>query len=521
MRDYVSTSRCRMEFLRRQLDDEGAAPCGRCDNCAGTWIGSSVSAEALAGAARELDRPGVEVEPRRMWPTGMPALGVDLKGRIPAGEQCSAGRALGRLSDIGWGNRLRPLLAEDAPDGPVPEDVLKAAVAVLADWARSPGGWAPNAPDASARPVGVVSVPSLTRPHLIGSLARGIAAVGRLPHLGGLVYTGPEGAHAARRSNSAQRLRALSGAFAVPEDLAASLAGAPGPVLLVDDETDSGWTLAVTARLLRRAGATRVLPWCSPRPGLSPCDPTGPRTTGTPTPRRASPPGRASGRTPGTRNRSGAGDRPSAPPPRTARLGASRLHAPGSRSVEPGPAPREHASVRAGRFHDGAERPGRGFEGRRRPARRPLRLPGRGPRPPAPTAGPRPPPSGSSPRAVAASSSRPHLPAVGRQTLNTTSSRPTPGPRDGGGAAAPRTAPPGRSHGPGLARARPRPAVPSPTPARTRGGAADATPAHRPGRPDDAVHGTARHGQPANGPPNLWTTVVHRGRRNGGAGGTV
>src|SRR5689334_1949655 len=34
MRDYVSTTGCRMEFLRRQLDDEGAAPCGRCDNCA-------------------------------------------------------------------------------------------------------------------------------------------------------------------------------------------------------------------------------------------------------------------------------------------------------------------------------------------------------------------------------------------------------------------------------------------------------------------------------------------------------
>lgn len=260
MRDYVSTSRCRMEFLRRQLDDEGAVPCGRCDNCAGAWIGSSVSAEALAGAAKELDRPGVEVEPRRMWPTGMPALGVDLKGRIPAGEQCSTGRALGRLSDIGWGNRLRPLLAGDAPDGPVPDDVLKAAVAVLADWARSPGGWAPNVPDASARPVGVVAVPSLTRPHLVGSLARGIADVGRLPQLGGLAYTGPDGAHAARRSNSAQRLRALSDAFTVPEDLAVSLAEASGPVLLVDDYTDSGWTLAVTARLLRRAGATRVLP---------------------------------------------------------------------------------------------------------------------------------------------------------------------------------------------------------------------------------------------------------------------
>lgn len=133
-------------------------------------------------------------------------------------------------------------------------------MAVLADWARSPGGWAPNAPDASARPVGVVAVPSLSRPRLVGSLAEGIAAVGRLPYLGSLTYTGPGGAHAARRSNSAQRLWALSGAFSVSEDLAAALAGSAGPVLLVDDYTDSGWTLAVAARLLRRAGAARVLP---------------------------------------------------------------------------------------------------------------------------------------------------------------------------------------------------------------------------------------------------------------------
>ncbi|MFJ7130674.1 RecQ family ATP-dependent DNA helicase [Streptomyces sp. NPDC098101] len=260
MRDYVSSSGCRMEFLRRQLDDEGAAPCGRCDNCAGAWADASVSQETLTGATRELDRPGVEVEPRRMWPTGMPALGIELKGRIPAGEQCSTGRALGRLSDIGWGNRLRPLLAEHAPDGPVPDDVLKAAVAVLADWARSPGGWAPDVRDASARPVGVVAVPSLARPQLVGSLARGIADIGRLPYLGTLTHTGPDGAHAVRRSNSAQRLRALSGAFSVSGELSGALAAAPGPVLLVDDFTDSGWTLAVAARLLRRAGAAQVLP---------------------------------------------------------------------------------------------------------------------------------------------------------------------------------------------------------------------------------------------------------------------
>lgn len=260
MRDYAASDGCRMEFLRRQLDDEGAAPCGRCDNCAGAWADPVVSAETLTGAAKELDRPGVEVEPRRMWPTGMSALGVDLKGRIPVKEQCSTGRALGRLSDIGWGNRLRPLLAENAPDGPVPDQVLQAAVAVIADWARSAGGWASQSPDAPARPVGVVAVPSLARPQLVGSLAQGIATVGRLPLLGTLTYTEASGAHAARRSNSAQRLRALSGAFTVSDELAGALAAAPGPVLLVDDYTDSGWTLAVAARLLRRAGAEQVLP---------------------------------------------------------------------------------------------------------------------------------------------------------------------------------------------------------------------------------------------------------------------
>jgi ATP-dependent DNA helicase RecQ len=34
-----------------------------------------------------------------------------------------------------------------------------------------------------------------------------------------------------------------------------------GPVLLVDDVTDSGWTLTMAARVLRRAGVSEVLPF--------------------------------------------------------------------------------------------------------------------------------------------------------------------------------------------------------------------------------------------------------------------
>lgn len=260
MREYAAATGCRMEFLRRQLDDEEAAPCGRCDNCAGSRFDPKVTDAALDAAKGELGRPGVDVEPRKMWPTGLTAVGVDLKGRIPAGEQSSPGRALGRLSDIGWGNRLRPMLSERAPDGPVPDDVVQAVVHVLADWAKGPGGWASGEPDASARPAGVVTIASRNRPDLVGSLGRRIAEIGRMPLLGAVEYVPEAEDLRISRTNSAQRVVGLHQALTVPPALAEQLASAGGPVLLVDDLSDSGWTLAVSARLLRRAGAEGVFP---------------------------------------------------------------------------------------------------------------------------------------------------------------------------------------------------------------------------------------------------------------------
>ncbi len=42
--------------------------------------------------------------------------------------------------------------------------------------------------------------------------------------------------------------------------LSQQLAELPGPVLLVDDLVDSGWTITIVAALLREAGASGVLP---------------------------------------------------------------------------------------------------------------------------------------------------------------------------------------------------------------------------------------------------------------------
>jgi ATP-dependent DNA helicase RecQ len=125
-------------------------------------------------------------------------------------------------------------------------------VKVLAGW------------DWAQRPAGVVTLPSRTRPELTGSLAARIAEIGRLPHLGELGYRpgagGVAGRPAPRQYNSAQRLAAVWRELTVPEPVRAAVAGLGGPVLLVDDRVDTGWTMTVAALLLREAGAAAVLP---------------------------------------------------------------------------------------------------------------------------------------------------------------------------------------------------------------------------------------------------------------------
>ena len=257
MLEYASTDGCRMEFLRRQLDDPAAAPCGRCDNCTGERRSASVAASVVDAAGSHAKRVWVTVEPRRQWPSGMPSVGVNLRGKILDGEQADQGRALARLTDLGWGSALRDLLGPGVHDQPVPPQLLGAMVNVLKQWAAvddgSGAGWS-----GAGRPVGIVTIASRTRPRLVASLAERIAEIGRLPIAGAVQrardegYTGP--------SNSAWRLRSLHDAFALAPELAERLAACPGPVLLVDDLVDSGWTMTVVARQLRQAGAPAVLP---------------------------------------------------------------------------------------------------------------------------------------------------------------------------------------------------------------------------------------------------------------------
>jgi ATP-dependent DNA helicase RecQ len=243
MLDYEATSGCRMEFLQRALDDESAVACGRCDRCVGVWYPTDIEPDAVATACGSLDRVGVALDPRAQWPGGMDRLGVPVRGNIATAERAESGRALARLTDLGWGGTLRDLFASGTADAAASPALIAACVRVLGDW-----GWA-------ERPSAIVSMPSRRHPLLIASVAEGLATAGRLPLLGelGLNDGGPVGDAG---GNSAYRLAAVWDRFS-----ADGLEIPPGPVLLIDDLADSRWTVTVAARQLRRAGASAVLPF--------------------------------------------------------------------------------------------------------------------------------------------------------------------------------------------------------------------------------------------------------------------
>ena len=236
---YLDTDRCRMWFLRDQLDDPEAAECGRCDNCGGLDLSAEVSEAAVEEAGARLSRPGVVLEPRKMWPSALANLGVELKGKISDGA--GEGRVVARLTDLGYGQALRELFRPDQPDGPVPVPLVRAVVEVLGDW----------------RPTvdGIVLVESATRPTLTADFADGLSRYLKVPVLGRFAIVDPSVEPGQGAMNSAQRVAAVGRRFRLEAD---QLEGRS--VLLVDDLVVTGWTLTLAARAVRRAGAAEVSP---------------------------------------------------------------------------------------------------------------------------------------------------------------------------------------------------------------------------------------------------------------------
>lgn len=235
---YAASDRCRMELLRRALDDPEAEPCGRCDNCAGAAAAPELEPALVRAALHHLRSADYVVEPRKQWARGLESR----KGNISPALRAEPGRALSFANDAGWSDVA--LAAVNGPDAPVSDELFDGVVSLLKRWP-----W-------RERPTWVCPVPSRAHPQLVESLAERVANVGKLDVVSAVERHLVGRPRQSSMANSTGQAANVLDAFRLTEGVVVP----SGPVLLVDDTSQSGWTLTVVTELLRDAGSGPVLP---------------------------------------------------------------------------------------------------------------------------------------------------------------------------------------------------------------------------------------------------------------------
>ncbi|MFV8752040.1 RecQ family ATP-dependent DNA helicase [Nannocystaceae bacterium ST9] len=234
MQDYARLDTGHMEFLIRALDGEPGQPSGASLPPLPTTADPTLVREAIAF----LKHANVVLHPRKQWPAGgLPEYA--LRGRIPESARPCEGRALSSWADAGWGRLVQQGKSEQ---GRFDDRLVDACVDLLRRWRPEPA------------PRWVTCIPSLRHPTLMPDFAE------RLAHALGLEFHAVLSATLERpeqnqMANSTQQARNVDGAFVLLVDELPA-----GPMLLLDDVIDSGWTMTVAAWLLREAGSDEVWP---------------------------------------------------------------------------------------------------------------------------------------------------------------------------------------------------------------------------------------------------------------------
>lgn len=236
--DYIATQGCKMRFLAEALDDPTPADCGRCASCLGRPLLDPQPDHATAvAAARFLRHSEFPLELKKQVAAGaFPQYGFH--GNLPQALRGETGRVLARWRDAGWGDTV----AAGKQAGRFGDELVEAVVEMIRErWQPEPA------------PAWVTCIPSRAHPDLVPDFARRLAARLGLPFSPVIVKL-RDNAPQKHQQNRFHQCHNLDGVFGVQ--------GEPpqGPVLLVDDMVDSGWTLTVVAALLRRAGAGPVWP---------------------------------------------------------------------------------------------------------------------------------------------------------------------------------------------------------------------------------------------------------------------
>ena len=235
MREYVELPSGHMEYLIRALDGDprnigtpSLAP-----------LPTTVEPTLIQEAVAYLRRTSLPVELRRQWPLGgLPRYG--LSGRIVADERAELGKALCIWGDAGWGDLVRQ---GKYHAGRFSDDLVQASAELVRGWNPRP------------TPTWITCVPSRRHPDLVPDFAARLAAALNLGFEAVLEKT-DDRPEQKIMANSIHQARNVDGSLALRTTTLP-----PGPVLLIDDMVDSGWTLTICAWLLRSAGSGPVFPF--------------------------------------------------------------------------------------------------------------------------------------------------------------------------------------------------------------------------------------------------------------------
>ena len=234
MQEYIRLSSGHMSFLIRALDGDPFDLTKPHVEELSAIVDRELVREAGAFLRGGSSPP---IRSRVQWPVGGKSKASgDLA--IPTHLRASPGRALSQWGDGGWWQLVRQGKQDH---GHFADDLVEACVELLREWEPTPA------------PAWVTAIPSLRRPKLVPNFARRLAKAVDLPfHL------------VLERMRDHQEQKLLENSYMQARNAFETLAtrdGLPsGPVLLVDDIVDSGWTMTVAAYKLRFNGSGEVFP---------------------------------------------------------------------------------------------------------------------------------------------------------------------------------------------------------------------------------------------------------------------
>lgn len=235
---YIATDECKMLFLRRALDEPTSERCGKCSSCLHRpLLNTFLDPERVNSAkifVRHADLP--LILNKQVAPSAFEQYGF--KGNFPLNMRGHEGRILSRWGDAGWGT----MVAEGKHAGRFQDELVDAcAEMILERWHPEPA------------PTWVCCVPSRAHPNLVPDFTQRLAEKLALPFVD-VIAKVMDNYPQKLQQNRYHQCKNLDGVFSISQPLPA------GPVLLVDDVVDSGWTLTVLTALLRQSGCPDVYP---------------------------------------------------------------------------------------------------------------------------------------------------------------------------------------------------------------------------------------------------------------------